>query len=393
MTTTKKDKRKRRKATRKGKKKLPVVSNLKRATPAHLLLERQAVGTLIKNHATAGLPVNQIAYEQYNQLWNARDVYARHRRPDQFELAGNQARQTLRNMVQPSGGGGRRETNVPIVPAVEVGNDGRPEAQRVDDDLRDDLRDAFYEAEGPRQPPIAEEASIFDPGSQIPVAFAEQLTIDKTVSLLQTPQALQVMEEKPWVKNMTPEQQERYLTSLLQIRGGKQEEEKNDSVVEDDYGEEEKADDEIDDSFDEEDDDYDEPSVIKQSETPGVETPGFSPEPFSTTPKKTVTFSDIPYTRVFAEVSPFSSSSTSSPGDIRQSYRNDLQEKEDRLTQQYLSELDPNEVSLAYVNTSLFGTPGGRTASSSEIQDLMNDMDDTPMDLNLLPDEEQQIYE
>ena len=140
MTTTKIEKRRRRKATKGGKKKKPVVSNLQKATPTSLLLERQAVGTLIKNHSTAGLPVNQIAYERYNQLWNARDVYARHRKPDQFELAGKQAQHFLRQSIQVPGHGGRRQTSAPLVRADAGTN-------TLEDDVRDQHDDASPQIE------------------------------------------------------------------------------------------------------------------------------------------------------------------------------------------------------------------------------------------------------
>jgi len=77
------------------------VSGVPRAVPTSLLLERQGVGRLIKNARTAGLEINQGAYDAYNEAFERRAAAARYGIPSAAHTAGVRSRQALRNMVRP----------------------------------------------------------------------------------------------------------------------------------------------------------------------------------------------------------------------------------------------------------------------------------------------------
>ena len=80
------------------------VSGVPRAVPTSLLLERQGVSRLIKNARTAGLEINQGAYDAYNEAFERRAAAARYGIPSAAHTAGVRSRQALRNLVGPSVG-------------------------------------------------------------------------------------------------------------------------------------------------------------------------------------------------------------------------------------------------------------------------------------------------
>ena len=138
MVTTKQEKRKRKKTKSRRPRPPPPVGlagrALKRADPTRLLLEQQQVGTLIKNHRTAGGEINQPAYNAYYDTVAARSIANRINRPDVYEMEGLRARRYIRDILVPRGHGGARATSQPIIPG--------PDRTPMEADLRDAHRDA-----------------------------------------------------------------------------------------------------------------------------------------------------------------------------------------------------------------------------------------------------------
>lgn len=142
MVTTKQEKRKRKKTKSRRRRPPPPVGLAgrapKRADPTSLVLERQQVGTLIKNARTAGVAINQTAYDAYYDTVAMRSLANQMQRPDVYAMQGLEARRHLRNMVLPRGHGGAREVSTPLVPGPTT--DTTP--------LADNLADQFSDASG-----------------------------------------------------------------------------------------------------------------------------------------------------------------------------------------------------------------------------------------------------
>ncbi len=142
MVTTKQEKRKRKKTKSRRLRPPPPVGLAgrapKRADPTSLVLERQQVGTLIKNARTAGVAINQTAYDAYYDTVAMRSLANQLQRPDVYAMQGLEARRHLRNMVLPRGHGGAREVSTPLVPGPTT--DTTP--------LADNLADQHSDASG-----------------------------------------------------------------------------------------------------------------------------------------------------------------------------------------------------------------------------------------------------
>lgn len=149
MVTTKQEKRKRKKTKSRRPRPPPPVGLAgrapKRADPTSLVLERQQVGTLIKNARTAGVAINQTAYDAYYDTVAMRSLANQMQRPDVYAMQGLEARRHLRNMVLPSGHGGAREVSTPLVPGPTT--DTTPLAADVADQHSDASSSVEFEHE------------------------------------------------------------------------------------------------------------------------------------------------------------------------------------------------------------------------------------------------------
>jgi|DEB0MinimDraft_6_1074348.scaffolds.fasta_scaffold12325_2 hypothetical protein len=96
------------------------VAGVQRAVPTQLLLERQSVDRLIKNAKTAGLEVNQGAYDNYMEDYNRRATAARYGIPSVSQMAGVRARRALSSMIQPRGHAPARERSQTLNADPEV---------------------------------------------------------------------------------------------------------------------------------------------------------------------------------------------------------------------------------------------------------------------------------
>ena len=192
MVTTKQEKRKRKKTKSRRPRPPPPVGlagrALARADPTSLLLERQQVGNLIKNHRTAGGEIYQPAYNAYYDTVTTRSVASRMNRPDVYQLEGVRARRYLRDVLVPRGHGGQREISVRVDTGTGPDPDGRPRGVRVSDSAVDQFQDSllgqtgrtFVDAGvGPDGIPITGPASVFDPNVSA-VVVAEPRSIDIT---------------------------------------------------------------------------------------------------------------------------------------------------------------------------------------------------------------------
>ena len=96
------------------------VAGVQRAVPTQLLLERNSVDRLIKNASTAGLEVNQAAYDNYMEDYNRRATAARYGIPSVSQMAGVRAKRALSSMVRPRGHAPARERSQTLNADPEV---------------------------------------------------------------------------------------------------------------------------------------------------------------------------------------------------------------------------------------------------------------------------------